>query len=435
MPDLTSRLPAWMSAWMSVSTALFFLLTLTMTSGYSVGAVLLFIGGLLIWRQTCRRRSTGSTRHEPQSFSTGWSGEDRLLCWLLLAVFTANTLAVTWHGDDLKYLDQGTRYLLIIPIVYGLRQIHLYRGWIVTGLALGSVGAAAVAWWQVNLLDIQRATGYVTSAIPFSDISLTMAFWCLVAAAWLAIRSRPLMAFLCLLAGLAGCYAMIAAATRGSLIAIPIMIVLAMIALVRRVHLRPLLVGGALALAAITVALTLLPAGKLADGRYSAALIEWQKYTQQGEVANNTVGPRLEAWRAALISIPERPFLGWGHPEYEAHLDKLISAGEVDPFIATLANTHNNFLEVWLHQGSLGLLALVALLVASFWFFARRLRSPDLTVRALACCGASLPASFAAYGMTQVILGRNNGVTFFLVSLAVLWAMMREAEASAGGSS
>jgi hypothetical protein len=30
--------------------------------------------------------------------------------------------------------------------------------------------------------------------------------------------------------------------------------------------------------------------------------------------------------------------------------------------------------------------------------------------------------------LTQVILGRNNGVMFFLVSLAVLWAAMRSVE-------
>jgi O-antigen ligase len=35
------------------------------------------------------------------------------------------------------------------------------------------------------------------------------------------------------------------------------------------------------------------------------------------------------------------------------------------------------------------------------------------------------------FGLTQVILGRNNGVMFFLVSLAIWWAAMRQAEARA----
>ncbi len=102
--------------------------------------------------------------------------------------------------------------------------------------------------------------------------------------------------------------------------------------------------------------------------------------------------------------------------------------------MGTLANTHNQFIEIWLHQGSLGLIAFLALLIASFWYFCRRLRSPSPTVRVLACCGAALPSAFAAYGLTQVILGRNNGVMFFLVSLAVLWAAMRQAERDAVGA-
>src|SRR5690606_19989112 len=108
-----------------------------------------------------------------------------------------------------------------------------------------------------------------------------------------------------------------------------------------------------------------------------------------------------------------------------------VRDNRADPVVLELSNTHNNFIEIWLHQGTLGLFAFLALMVSSFWYFCRRLRAPDLTVRVLACCGASLPAAFGAFGLTQVILGRNNGVMFFVLSLAILWAAMRQAEARA----
>jgi O-antigen ligase len=163
------------------------------------------------------------------------------------------------------------------------------------------------------------------------------------------------------------------------------------------------------------------------ERRLDETLAEWHAYSQQGDATNN-VGSRLEAWKAALISVPERPLLGWGHTEYNAHVDELIDAGRIKPFVAALSNTHNQFIELWLHQGTLGLVAFLALLIAGFWYFAQRLRHDDITVRVLACCGASLPAAFAVFGLTQVILGRNNGVMFFLVSLAIWWAAMRQAE-------
>lgn len=425
MPAASVSPPAWLSAWMSASAALFYLLMLTAFSGYSLGAGLLFLGGVIVWVADHRapRRAVADVAAAP------WSREDRILCWLLLAVFAVNAAAVAWHGDPGKYLDQGSRYLLAIPIAYGLRRVSLRLSWVVAALVPGTIGAAAIAWWQLTYQEIDRASGFVTSAIPFGDIALTMGFWCLMAAAWAAIRGRRIWAVVMLLSGLAGGYAVIASATRGSLLAVPFLVVLAAIALLRRPHLRPLLAGIAVVLVGLSIVLAMMPAGQFADGRYIGAFTEWQEYSRQGEVANNTVGPRLEAWKAAFLSIPERPILGWGHLQYDAHLRDLIAQKRVDPFVDTLSNTHNNFLEIWLHQGTLGLIAIIALLVASFWLFARRLRSPDLLVRILACCGACLPASFAAYGLTQVILGRNNGVMFFLVSLAVLWAAMRAAEA------
>lgn len=415
---------------MSAGAALFFLLMLSVPSGYSIGGGVLLLGGLAVW-WTARRAGRGIQAGGPDGLAPApWTAEDRTLCALLLAVFAINVLAVLWHGDSGKYLDQGARYLLAVPILAGLRRIRLRLGWVAAGLALGLFATAGVAAWQTLGIGYERATGFVTSAIPFADMALTMGFWSLMGAALAAIQRRWAWSALLLAGALAGLYAMIAAATRGSLVALPVLLVLAAVALLRRAHLRPLLAGIALLAAAAAIALAVLPAGQIAESRYAAALDEWRAYSQQGDASNN-VGSRLEAWKAALISIPERPLLGWGHTQYDAHLQTLIEAERVAPFVGTLSNTHNQFIEIWLHQGSLGLIAFLALLIASFWYFCRRLRAPEPAVRVLACCGAALPAAFAAYGLTQVILGRNNGVMFFLVSLAVLWAALRQAERDA----
>lgn len=409
---------------------LFFLLTLSTPSGYSWGGSLLLLGGLVTWWTTQRAASQAPHTEQPRNQGHAvvpWATEDRTLCALLLTVFAINALAVLWHGDSGKYLDQGIRYLLAIPILVGLRRVRLRLDWLAIGLALGLLATAGVAAFQTLGQGIDRATGFVTSAIPFSDMALTLAFWSLMAAALATIQRRWGWATLLLAGALAGIYAMVAAVTRGSLIALPILLILASITLLRRAHPRLLLTGIAILVTTVALILATLPIGQITEGRYTAALAEWHAYNQQHE-ASSSVGARLEAWKAALISIPDRPVLGWGHAQYDTHLQDLIIAGRIAPYTGTLSNTHNQFLEVWLHQGTLGLLALLALLITSFWFFCRRLRSPTLTIRVLACCGAALPAAFSAYGLTQVILGRNNGVMFFLVSLAVLWAAMRQAE-------
>lgn len=430
MPVSLTALPAWLSTWMSASAALFFLLMLSAPSGYSVGGGLLLLGGLAAWWTGRHARGQTQASEPGGSAPAPWTTEDRTLLALLLAVFAIQALAVLWHGDTGKYLDQGVRYLLAVPILTGLRRARLRLGWLAIGLAIGLFATAGVAAWQTHGLNYGRAAGFVTSAIPFGDMALTMGFWSLLGAALAAIQRRWAWTALLLAGALAGFYAMIASASRGSLVALPVLLALAAIVLLRRAHLRILLAGTAVLAVATAIMLATLPAGHLAESRYAAALDQWQAYNQQDD-ATNSVGARLAAWKAALISIPERPLLGWGHAQYDTHLQELIDAGRVAPFVGTLANTHNQFIEIWLHQGSLGLIAFLALLIASFWFFCRRLRAPSLTVRVLACCGAALPGAFAAYGLTQVILGRNNGVMFFLVSLAVLWAAMRQAERDA----
>lgn len=429
MRSIPAPTPAWLSTWMAAGAAIFFLLMLSAPSGYSVGGGVLFVGGAAVWLATSSVGRNGATNGAtPQA--APWSGEDRALCWLLLAVFLVNAVAVLWHGDSGKYLDQGTRYVLAIPILVGLRRARLRLDWLWAGLALGLAGAAAVAWWQTGHIGVLRAEGFLTSAIPFGDIALTMAFWCLMGAILAGMRRRPLWAAFLLAGALAGAYAFIASATRGGLVALPIFAVLAAVALWHRQFRKPLLLGCTALAAGMAIVMTIQPVSQIAEDRYASTVAEWQDYTRDGNAANN-VGSRLEAWKSALISIPQRPLLGWGHEEYDGHLRHLIEAGRIHPYVATLSNTHNNFLEIWLHQGTLGLFAFLAMMITSFWYFCRRLRAPDLTVRVLACCGASLPAAFGAFGLTQVILGRNNGVMFFVLSLAILWAAMRQAEAQA----
>ncbi len=65
-------------------------------------------------------------------------------------------------------------------------------------------------------------------------------------AALAAIRRRWAWTALLMAGALAGTYAMLAAATRGSLVALPILAVLAAVALLRRARLRPLLAGTAI---------------------------------------------------------------------------------------------------------------------------------------------------------------------------------------------
>lgn len=411
MKALTSSTP-WVQ-FVSVCVFLFYALTLSIPSGYSYGSSLLLLGSLAL---LVRR--------------PGWqlSGEDKAIAYTLLAVFLVALLTFFLQGNKGKTLDQASRCLLVIPVLLLLLKAPPRLSYVWAGLALGSVAAAGLALWQVHVLGYPRAEGFVTTAIPFGDLGLQMGVLCATGLFWTGTQKSHVWQWrIALAAGmLGGIYCVIASETRGAIVAVPFLVMLFGLAFISRKNLVRTAAGLLVLLVALT-AIMFSEAGTGLAARSQLAVAGLDNYMHSRTVGTD-VGVRLEAWRAAVISVPEKPWLGWSYKDYDAHLRDLVAQKTVDPVVTKLANTHNNYLEVLLHQGILGLVTLLALFVLPFWFFCRRLRAADMTTRVLALSGASLIVSFGVFALTHVILGRNNGIVFFLMTLLVFWGCMRGRE-------
>ena len=70
--------------------------------------------------------------------------------------------------------------------------------------------------------------------------------------------------------------------------------------------------------------------------------------------------PRSQIWQANLDMIQERPLLGWGYGNYKRFRDSFYQRY---PKADTTAHAHNNFLQMWVDGGLLGLSAFLFL----FW--------------------------------------------------------------------
>lgn len=399
----------------SVSVFLFYALALSVPSGYSYGAALLLLSSLIY---LVRRPALHL------------SSEDHVLIWTLLSVFLVALLTFVIHDNKPKTLDQAIRCLLAVPILLLLLRKPPHVSFLWAGLALGAIASAGLAFWQVTWGPLigGRATGFVTSAIPFGNMGLVLGMLCGVGLFWTCTQTkhRVLWRTVLTLGLFAGVYCSIASMSRGGWIAIPAVICLFLVAFLTRRNLLRAAILASIAAIALVVIFIMPQTG--VQARYDQAVTEINSYVHDDN-AISSVGVRLEAWRAALISIPEKPWLGFSYKGYSAHLQKLATAGRIDPFVQTLSNTHNNFIEVLLHQGILGLSALLALFFVPFWLFCKRLRSNDRLVKTLAISGATVVSSFFIFSLTQVILGRNNGIMFFTLSVVILWAALRHAEA------
>jgi O-antigen ligase len=121
----------------------------------------------------------------------------------------------------------------------------------------------------------------------------------------------------------------------------------------------------------------------------------------------------------------EKPLTGWGESGYYSALDQGATSGRFAKEVVTVAHSHNDYLETWVKYGLLGLVSMLGLYASSFILFCRRLRHPNPSIQALALCGSCLAGIFAISGFSQLMLGRNNTLLFFLVSIALLWGMLQ----------
>lgn len=396
----------------SISSFLFFALSMSVPSGYSYGSGLL----LLISLTFLAKRPTLTL-----------SREDKILIYVLIAVFVVSLFAMLIHGDKPKTIDQTSRCLVAIPILLLILKVPPRLCFVWSGLAIGSIASAGIALWQLYWLGAERPSGFVTSAIPFGGLSLMMGMLCFVGIAWANTQRRHVWLWRAFLSMgfLAGLYSSLASGSRGGWLAIPFVFCLVCIAFLNKRNLKQT----ALNILILFIALATL-FSVLSDEikyRYELAVTEVSQFAETGQ-SNTSIGARLAAWEIAINGIQEKPILGWSIKDYDARLKKLAKENRVDVFVSELANTHNNYVEVWLHQGVLGLLALLVLFIYPFWSFCKRLRTDNIHVKICAVAGASLVASFAIFSLTQVILGRNNGIVFFLLTLIIFWGTMRNAE-------
>lgn len=111
---------------------------------------------------------------------------------------------------------------------------------------------------------------------------------------------------------------------------------------------------------------------------------------------------RSPLWKSAIVAN-ENPLLGVGTGDYKNVLNEYFIRNGLPDFAADSYNSHNQFIQVYFSNGILGLIALMLLLGRSLY----------LTIRNQDTLGMLTLFPFFIYGMTEVFLGRYQGVVLF----------------------
>lgn len=416
----SAGVPGHVSMLCSTGVGLFFGLMFVLPSGYSYGAsILLLLALWCAWAPSCQSCRVAASL----------SRDDRAVVAALVGYFGAAFIMALWLGNDLADLDQPLRAALAALPLWMLLRVPFDLRWLWGGVVAGVTLSVGVAAWQLYLVGMERAEGFL-NIIHFGNIALVFGAFCAAGMQW-AVQLPPGRRHLWWAAfamGMASSvYSIIASGSRGSWVALPVLVALYAIAFLNRRNLKWTL--GAIAVIGVLAAVLFSQPDSRLRERYDAATQDIELY-MKGE-ADTSLGARFVMWKGALLNIPERPLLGWNMDAYDARIAERVASGELNPVALKFTdNLHNSYLQALAFQGLPGLLALLAVYFVPLTGFCRRLRDSDIVVSVLAYCGAAVCASYVFFSLTQVILRRNNGIMFYVVAVAVMWGAMRMRERS-----
>ncbi len=120
---------------------------------------------------------------------------------------------------------------------------------------------------------------------------------------------------------------------------------------------------------------------------------------------------RFELWRSAILANTN-PIIGVGTGDYKQVLNQYYMEHNQPEFANEELNAHNQFIQIFFSNGILGLLAVLIILLRPLYMAFKH--NDQL--------GILIIFPFLIYGMTEVFLGRYQGVAFFAILHAVLTA-------------
>ncbi|HVY52422.1 MAG TPA: O-antigen ligase family protein, partial [Devosia sp.] len=282
----------------------------------------------------------------------------------------------------------------------------------------GAFIAFGIAVFQVVVQHLARAEGYGSNPIPSATVALFLGFFALLG----VIVVRSVWRYVFLLGPIAGVATVFLGGSRGPLLAVPALVVVALFALPFR---RAVSIGVVVVLATIAgTAFALKPA---ALGRIEQLPNIMGQLLSGQEVDRNidrSANIRYRILEGSLAAFRDSPWLGYGWymkvPAVKERLKEPVGFG--DPRVAHL---HSDILNLGVSAGIVGLIAYLTVLLAPI---VSAVRSPrDSQYRGRLFLAFSLSAGYLCCGAVNLLFGFEFMTTMYVCFAAIFIGYCRDA--------
>lgn len=331
--------------------------------------------------------------------------EPFVLAMLIFCIVVA--LGILWSDDPKLGFKVWNRYfacLIFIPYLSVLNKIRL--PWAIGGLLIGYFGVLSIGVYQWLIMDAQ---GIPPLKMTYLDFSEMLGIGVILTLYLAGASSNKKAGSLLWLLAIFLLFVQFNQNARGLLLATLISSML-LIFLLHRKEIRTLFT---------VTAVLLVVMGFFA---YSSASFQQRLIQAKSDIElssrgkfDTSVGYRLAIWDVGLHGIKERPLFGHGTGMTIRYFDKTVETykGGLYKDLPKFLNTyhyHNDWIEIGMQVGALGLLAYAFFL----WGWFQTLRAHQLTL-----LGAALMCFIVLFGLTDVLVISRQNLYLLLVITAI----------------
>ena len=352
-----------------------------------------------------------------RSNKISYSLEEKILLSVIGLYLGLHLLNNFFVGSKALETDGIALFIILLPLFHHVRKFSMDRNVVIYGILAGAFACFLIAIYQKYMLGMPRVSGFF-KIIAFGSISITLALMCL----WMAILTRRRKISLLMFCGFGfAFYASLLSGSRGPWLAVISCLVLLIIFNPRAwtVKKRAVITLSSLVLISSAYALPGV------QQRVDLAISQFDAYFSQGVVASNSVGLRLEVWRAVLISVGENSWSGIGSENFGEMIADLANRNKIDPILTTkISHAHNEYLSVAMYRGLPGLASLLLIFLVPFCTFLKYYHTVKSNDQLLLGCGIILIVSSMTMSMSDLFFQHHRESLFFAVYIYLIYGLV-----------
>ena len=369
----------------------------------TASTVLFFVAALLAVVELARRRVPFRVPR-PVGFAV-------VVCLAFFGIDAVSPVFYDNPGGDWRLVLQSLHFLFLPVLLLALAPVQFdpVRAY-VGGVRIGAIVGGAIAVLQV-VDGFARADGGMINALPFGSAAALFAFVSLIGV-WDGGWRNRIVAFAAFAAGLVATFL---SEARGAWLALPVLLVFAIVYCGFRYG-RRVALWATVGLAAIGLAAVLF-AGDSIRSRIGQTVDMFQQF-EFGGANREALSLNQRAMMAAygLEALAERPVFGYGPQNTMAEVRSRAAADGNE--IASFQHLHNEYVNEAVDNGLVGLAVLLALLAAPVVVALRSAKDERRQDRLALAVFVS--ASTAIFGLTNIIFGHDITNTVFATGLLVV---------------